>query len=130
MRARPALVGVAVLAVVVYGGLAALATTPRIFYDELLYIEVADSLGAGDGLEFRGSQYERGPLYPVLLAPLLAAAPDREVGYLLAKLLNAILSRSPRSPSICSHGGCSRRGRASPSPHSPSQSRRPSTSRS
>jgi hypothetical protein len=88
---RVALVAVVLVAVVAYGGLASLATTPRIFYDELLYMEAADSLASGEGLEVRGESYERGPLYPALLAPLLAVAPDREVGYALAKLLNALL---------------------------------------
>jgi Dolichyl-phosphate-mannose-protein mannosyltransferase len=91
MRARWALAGAVLAALVAYGSLAALATTPRIFYDELLYMEASDSLASGDGLEVRGGEYDRGVLYPVLLAPLLAVAPDREVGYLLAKLLNALL---------------------------------------
>src|SRR5918999_700708 len=91
MRAPTALVAAVLLALVVYGSLASLATTPRIFYDELLYMEAADSLASGEGLEVRGEPYERGPLYPLLLAPLLAVAPDREAGYALAKLLNALL---------------------------------------
>lgn len=91
MRARSALVALVLLAFAVYGSLASLATTPRIFYDELLYMEAAGSLAAGEGLEVRGEPYERGVLYPALLAPLLRVAPDREVGYRLAKLLNALL---------------------------------------
>jgi len=42
-------------------------------------------------LEVRGEPYVRGVLYPLLLAPLLWIAPDREVGYELAKLLNALV---------------------------------------
>lgn len=76
---------------VAYASLAHFATTPRIFFDELLYLEAADSLASGEGLEVRGEPYVRGVLYPLLLAPLLWIAPDREAGYELAKLLNALL---------------------------------------
>ncbi len=86
-----ALVCVVVLAAVAYGAVASLADTPRIFHDELIYMEAAASLASGDGLRVRGEPYAYGVLYPSVIAPLLAVAPDREVGYQLVKLLNALL---------------------------------------
>jgi Dolichyl-phosphate-mannose-protein mannosyltransferase len=65
--------------------------TPRIFYDELIYMEAAASLADGEGLQVRDEPYEYGVLYPTILAPLLALAGDREAAYALAKLLNALL---------------------------------------
>jgi hypothetical protein len=65
--------------------------TPRIFYDELIYMEAAASLADGEGLEVRDEPYEYGALYPTVLAPLLAVAGDREAAYALVKLLNALL---------------------------------------
>ena len=70
-----------------------LVETPRIFYDELIYMEAAASLADGEGLEVRDEPYEYGVLYPAVLAPLLALAGDRESAYALAKLLNACSSR-------------------------------------
>ncbi len=68
-----------------------LVETPRIFYDELIYMEAAASLADGEGLEVRDEPYAYGVLYPTVLAPLLALAGDRETAYALAKLLNALL---------------------------------------
>ncbi len=65
--------------------------TPRIFYDELIYMEAAASLADGEGLEVRDEPYQYGVLYPTVLAPLLALAGDRESAYALVKLLNALL---------------------------------------
>ena len=70
---------------------ASFVETPRIFYDELIYMEAAASLADGEGLEVRDEPYEYGALYPTVLAPLLATAGDRESAYALVKLLNALL---------------------------------------
>ena len=94
MRIVPVRIGLAVvilLGFVTYASLAHFVVTPRIFFDELLYLEAADSLVSGEGLDVRGEPYVRGILYPLLLAPLLWIAPDREVGYELSKLLNVLL---------------------------------------
>jgi Dolichyl-phosphate-mannose-protein mannosyltransferase len=88
---RTALVATIALAFLLYGGVASLVQTPRIFYDELIYMEAAASLADGDGLEVRGERYAYGALYPALISPLLALAPDREVAYALVKLANALL---------------------------------------
>jgi hypothetical protein len=85
------LAGVVLVGFVAYASLAHFVSTPRIFFDELLYLEAADSLASGEGLEVRGEPYVRGVLYPLLLAPLLWIAPDREAAYELAKLLNALV---------------------------------------
>ncbi len=86
-----ALVAAIALAALVYAGFASLVQTPRVFYDELIYMEAAASLAEGDGLEVRGERYRYGPLYPAVIAPLVALAPDREVAYALVKVLNALL---------------------------------------
>jgi Dolichyl-phosphate-mannose-protein mannosyltransferase len=86
-----ALAGVVVLTAVLYAGIASLVDTPRIFYDELIYLEAAASFAEGDGLLVRGGAYAYGPLYPIVIAPLFALASDREAAYGLVKLLNALL---------------------------------------
>ncbi len=80
-----------VLAFVVYSVLASLVASPRIFTDELAYWSSGASLLDGHPLSVRGERYELGPLYPGLLAVILSIAPDREVAYELAKLVNALL---------------------------------------
>ena len=87
-RARvAAVVAVAfvVLAVVARG-----APGPRIFPDEVIYMDAASSLAHGDGLAVRDGDYGYGPLYPVLVAPLVALGGDRETAFALAQLLNAL----------------------------------------
>jgi hypothetical protein len=72
------------------GAKGATVVAPRIFDDELRYFDTAASLAAGDGLRLRGQPYRFAPLYPILLAPVMWAAPDRESAYELAKWLNAL----------------------------------------
>jgi hypothetical protein len=86
-----ALAGAVALVALAYAGIASLVDTPRIFYDELIYMEAAASFAAGEGLEVRGEAYAYGPLYPIVIAPLVALAPDREAAYALIKLANALL---------------------------------------
>lgn len=91
-RGPPA--AVAGLVVVACATLAVLATSvpaPRILTDELRYTLAAASLVDGDGLELRGEEYGYGPVYPMLLAPILALSSDREAAYPFFKLLNALL---------------------------------------
>ncbi len=89
--AAPAVTAVVVLGFVVYAGLAQLVSAPRVHPDEIIYAEAAGSLAAGDGLRLRGEEYAYGPLYPALLAPILAVFDDRETAYTLLKALNALL---------------------------------------
>lgn len=73
-----------------YGALGATVVAPRIFDDELRYFGAAASLAAGDGLSLRGEPYRFAPLYPIMLAPVMWLAADREMAYELAKWLNAL----------------------------------------
>ena len=87
-RARvAAVVAVAfvVLALVAHG-----APGPRIFPDEVIYMDAASSLVHGEGLAVRGGDYGYGPLYPVLVAPLVWLGGDRETAFALAQILNAL----------------------------------------
>jgi hypothetical protein len=86
-----ALAGIAVCAFVVYAAVGQLVETPRVHPDESIYWEAAGSLAEGDGLSLRGEEYAYGPLYPGLLAPILAVFGDRETAYALAKVANALL---------------------------------------
>ena len=90
LDARIVLAGVVLVGFVVYAVVAHFVRTPRIFYDELVYMEASESLSAGDGLQVRDEPYDYGPLYPVLLAPLHWITADREGVYELAKVLNAL----------------------------------------
>jgi Dolichyl-phosphate-mannose-protein mannosyltransferase len=86
-----ALAAIVATATLLYAALALTVDAPRVFSDELLYLDVAASVEDGEGLAIRGESYRYAPLYPVLVAPILAVAPDREVAYELAKALNALL---------------------------------------
>ncbi len=72
-------------------GLALLVPVPRILSDELRYTIAASSLADGHGLGLRGSDYGFGPVYPAVLAAILAVVPDRETAYPLFKVANALL---------------------------------------
>jgi hypothetical protein len=90
-RALAAVAGIVLAGFVFYAGVAQLVESPRVHPDESIYGEGAWSLAEGDGLSIRGEEYPYGPLYPALLAPVLAAAGDRETGYALLKAMNALL---------------------------------------
>lgn len=75
-----------------FAGLALLAhgaPGPRIFPDEIIYMDAASSLAHGDGLAVRDAGYGYGPLYPILVAPLVLVG-DRETALALAQVLNAL----------------------------------------
>ncbi len=63
-------------------------TSPRVFPDEYLYVAVARSLGAGDGLTVRGAPAH----FPALLEPILTAPiwllHDTELAYRLTQALH------------------------------------------
>jgi len=90
---RPIAVLVAVVLGVaaVYAGSAQLVSTPRVHPDEHIYGGAAASLAEGEGLTLRGEPYELGPVYPAILAPLLAVSGNRETAYHLYKVANALL---------------------------------------
>lgn len=83
-------VGATLLAGVALALLTTSIVIPTIFGDELRYWEAARSFANGDGLSIRGGPYGYGPVYPMLLSPIVGqiSPPD---AYLVAKLLNAVL---------------------------------------
>src|SRR5262245_56372261 len=75
-----------------YASLALLVPVPRVFPDELRYLDAASSLIHGHGLSVRGGSYGFGGLYPtVVLAPILWAVHDRDTAYELIKVVNAFV---------------------------------------
>jgi hypothetical protein len=90
-RPRLALVAVVLTAFVLLAGLSQLVTSPRSLADEVRYVIAAGSLAEGSGLELRGEEYGFGPVYPTILAAILAVAPDRETAYPFLKVANALL---------------------------------------
>jgi hypothetical protein len=78
------------VAFAVLAALALGAPGPRIFPDEIIYMDAAASLAGGDGLSVRGGDYGYGPAYPILVAPLVWLAGDRETAFVLTQLLNAL----------------------------------------
>jgi hypothetical protein len=90
---RPFLVLVAIVlgVAIAYAGAAQLVSTPRVHPDEHIYAGAAASLAEGDGLRLRHEPYQLGPLYPVVLAPILAVAGSRVAAYPFYKVANALL---------------------------------------
>jgi hypothetical protein len=72
-------------------GLSLLVTSPRSLADEVRYMIAAGSLAEGGGLQLRGEEFGFGPVYPTLVAAILAVAPDTETAYPLVKAANALL---------------------------------------
>ena len=68
--------------------------------DELIYSELAKSLGEGGLPKIRGEvSFAYGLGYPLLLAPVWAAFADVETAYAVAKVLNAFLLSLAAVPS-------------------------------
>ncbi len=90
---RPFLVLVAIVlgVTIAYAGAAQLVSTPRVHPDEHIYAGAAASLAEGDGLRLRHEPYQLGPLYPAVLAPILAVAGSRVAAYPFYKVANALL---------------------------------------
>jgi hypothetical protein len=74
-----------------YGALSTFVAAPRVFGDEVIYMDAADSLADGHGLAVQGHHYGRGPGYPAALAPIFAVTQDRTTAYFWTKLLNALV---------------------------------------
>jgi len=85
------LAAVVIVAGVGYAVAGQLVSTPRVHPDEHIYAGAGASLAEGDGLHLRGDDYELGPVYPVVLAAVLAVAGDRETAYSLYRVVNALL---------------------------------------
>jgi hypothetical protein len=62
---------------------------PRLYVDEVRYLDAASSLAHGHGLQVRGGGYGWAPGYPVVVAPLVALASGRVSAYAWVKVANA-----------------------------------------
>ena len=91
-RTRAALaVGALVLvAFVGYGVLSTFIAAPRVFGDEVIYLDAGDSLADGHGLRVQQQSYGRGPAYPATIAPVASVTQDRSTVYFWTKLANAL----------------------------------------
>lgn len=86
-----ALAATVVLATLAYGGAAQLVPLPLLNPDELRYTLAAQALVDGEWLNLRGHEYGYGPLYPALLAPILAVSKSVVTAYPFFKVANALL---------------------------------------
>lgn len=94
-----ALAAIVVLAAAVYGAVAQLVPMPLLNPDELRYTLAARALADGEWLNLRGAEYGYGPVYPLLLAPILALSDGVETAYPYFKLANALLFALAAVPS-------------------------------
>jgi Dolichyl-phosphate-mannose-protein mannosyltransferase len=89
-RAALAVGALVVLALVGYGALSTFVAAPRVFGDEVIYLDAGDSLADGHGLRVQDHAYGRGPGYPATIAPIASITQDRSAVYFWAKLANAL----------------------------------------
>jgi hypothetical protein len=80
-----------VVAVVAYSAAAQLVEAPLVNPDELRYTIAAGGVVDGDGLNLRGHEYGYGPVYPLVLAPIIWLSGSVEDAYPLFKVANAFL---------------------------------------
>jgi hypothetical protein len=78
------------VALVGYGALSTFVAAPRVFGDEVIYLDAGDSLADGHGLRVQEQPYGRGPGYPATIAPIASVTQDRSTVYFWAKLANAL----------------------------------------
>jgi hypothetical protein len=97
-KGAPAVAALVVAAFVALGALSYAVEDPRIFVDEVRYMDAAASVAGGGGLQVRGESYGWAPGYPVLLAPILLVAHDRAAAYAAIKLLDAVLFALAAAP--------------------------------
>lgn len=86
-----ALGAVVLAAALAYGAAAQLVPMPVLNPDELRYTLAARALADGEWLSLRGHEYGYGPLYPTVLAPIVALAGNIETAYPWFKAANALL---------------------------------------
>jgi hypothetical protein len=92
LGARTRLAVIVLVATVLWGAVASLSASPWIFADELIYAELARSLADGSAPAIRGvAGNGYGVVYPLLLAPLWALAPDVATAYALAHWVGAAI---------------------------------------
>lgn len=90
--ARAALVvgALVLVALVGYGVLSTFVAAPRVFGDEVIYLDAGASLAEGHGLRVQDQTYGRGLGYPATIAPIARITNDRSTVYFWAKLANAL----------------------------------------
>lgn len=86
-----ALAAIVVLAAGGYGAAAQLVPLPLLNPDELRYTLATRALADGEWPNLRGEDYGLGPLYPLVLAPILALSDGVESAYPFFKVANAVL---------------------------------------
>jgi hypothetical protein len=89
-RAALAVGALVLVALVGYGVLSTFVAAPRVFGDEVIYLDAGDSLADGDGLRVQEQPYGRGPGYPATIAPIASVTQDRSTVYFWTKLANAL----------------------------------------
>ena len=91
--------GIVVVAAVLHALVALRSPSPWIIPDELIYSELAKSLGTGGVPRIRGEvSFEWGLGYPALLAPIWAVVDDIGTAYVVAKVWNAVILASTAVP--------------------------------
>jgi hypothetical protein len=103
MRARVAVVlgATVAIAAIVHAALALRSLAPWIVPDELIYSEIAKSLGDGGLPEVRGDvTFEWGLGYSALIAPIWAVVDDVAQAYAVAKIWNALILASTVIPAF------------------------------
>ena len=68
-----------------------MASVPRFFMDEIYYMKTAVSFAQGGGLQFEGTPWGYGPVFPVVAGAIVRLTPNQEVAYELVKVMNALL---------------------------------------
>ena len=87
-----ALGAIVAVATVVHALLGLGLPSPWIVPDELIYSELAKSLGAGGWPRIRDEAgFVVGPAYPAILAPVWGLVDDTSTAYTLSKVLNALI---------------------------------------
>ena len=79
------------LAALLYGAAGQVVPMPFLNPDELRYTLAARALADGEWLSLRGHDYGYGPLYPIVLAPIVALSESIEAAYPFFKVANALL---------------------------------------
>ncbi len=89
-RAALAVGALVLVALIGYGVLSTFVAAPRVFGDEVIYLDAGDSLADGHGLRVQAQPYGRGPGYPATIAPIASVTQDRSTVYFWTKLANAL----------------------------------------
>src|SRR5438309_226989 len=81
--------GLLIAVFIAYAALGWFVKEPRIFVDEVRYMEAATSFAHDGVLRIRGGAYDFPPAFPVAVSPAVALARDPAGAYAGIKLLNA-----------------------------------------